>query len=48
MTEALNSMGEAGWELVALTPSRADVRGIGAILDWEALGYQAVFKRRKP
>ena len=51
MTEALNGVGEAGWELVTLSPSQSEVRGaahVYSVFTWKAYVYQAVFKRRRP
>jgi len=49
LVEAFNRMGNAGWEMVSMTPYSADIKGsysaMGGI--WEALQYRAIFKRRK-
>lgn len=47
LTEAFNRLGEAGWEMVTMTPSGVlTQRPAGDA--WEALHYRAIFKRRKP
>lgn len=51
LAEAFNRMGEAGWEMVDLTPYLGKLTGnigVGFLSGtWEASQYRAIFKRRK-
>jgi hypothetical protein len=47
LAEVFNRMGEAGWEMVGLTPYAGDLTGGAYGGTWEARNYRAIFKRRK-